>query len=280
MRATMNGWIAKSRTISARQPCGAFTLVELLVVVAIIALLAALIFPTLAAAKTKARRVECLNHLRQWTLAFRMYTGLDEHIPREGHHRDGNVRPNNWAQIRDPANRDVWYNALPPQIGLEAVRAFASSLSGAPARFYGNRLYHCPSAQFYVGVERDTYAYFSLAMNSKLILPPNPTILAGSIQRPADTVLFLDGRVSRNEAKVDSFQPDTDLGQPSVSASRFAARHGRGGCLAFSDGHAAWWPGEQVVETRNGFNRGYTIFPPKELCWTANPSDHPDIRGD
>ena len=258
-----------------------FTLLEMLLVIAIIALLAALLLPALVRAKGLARRVECISRLKQWTMSFGMYA--DDHggwIPRECYEPLGEVTINNWSQVSGRPvpgggsdSRDVWYNALPPYLSQRAAYTYAAP----PARkdFYDTRnLIHCPSARFPSYAARPNYQFplFSLAMNSQLIqIGPTIKMTLIEAQDPMRLVLFLDNLLE-GERKVHPAQDGTHLGQPGAWATRFGPRHDQGGNLGFADGHVSWFPGKEVVETdpRNPLLGG-PILPPRDIVWEIYP---------
>ena len=96
-----------------------FTLVELLVVIAVIGVLAAMLLPVLSNAKEKGKTVVCVNNIRQLQLAINIYADEhdDELPPAEIHPGNGGPFQESWAAVlansgRLPAPRSGYYTDL------------------------------------------------------------------------------------------------------------------------------------------------------------------------
>jgi len=221
--------------------------------------------PALAKAKGAARSTACLSNLKQWGLALTLYCEDNEDLlPRESF-GSGTVL-NNWAQVKDPNNFDVWYNALPPL--LDHPRA-AAYFSRRPDFYDQTSFFHCPSARFPNGAFTGINPLFSMSMNSKLIEAPAVTIRTSAVQSPSSTVVFLENLLT-GEKPVYPTQASTELGQPSSFASRFVARHDGRGVLVFVDGHAGILKGNEVVAPN-----GQAITPQTDIVWTPDPNTIP-----
>ena len=101
----------------------AFTLVELLVVIAIIAILAALLSTVLSAAKAKAQRTGCMNNLRQINLGIRLYLD-DQNNGSPGNTNAAHLPFVSWTGYRQLINSYV---------GIKGTSSTQDRLFGCPA---------------------------------------------------------------------------------------------------------------------------------------------------
>jgi prepilin-type N-terminal cleavage/methylation domain-containing protein len=124
-----------------------FTLVELLVVIAMIGVLVALLLPAVQAARESARRAKCQNNLRQAALALHMYYDNHQHFP-AGYilgGRSGDVSNYSWsAMILSYLEQPAIVNGLAPN-NPQTLREALSDSNKVVLMQQKVAAYRCPS---------------------------------------------------------------------------------------------------------------------------------------
>lgn len=195
-----------------------FTLIELLVVVAIVAILAAVVFPAIAGAKDTARRSQCMSNLRQIVSAWQLYANDNASRACPSYYSTLDGEMYSWDFTFVPPNS--WKPGL--------LSPYARS--GA--------IYACPSFKPSKGRPYTGYAYnASYVGGDPVNVAPCRTdpCLMGEIVRPTATAVFADAGYG------SPVKPHNYLRAPS-DASLFAAgtvhfRHDGFAVVAYADGH-------------------------------------------
>jgi prepilin-type N-terminal cleavage/methylation domain-containing protein/prepilin-type processing-associated H-X9-DG protein len=227
----------------------AFTLAELLVVITIIGILAALLFPALSIAKGYSRSATCCNHLHQMGIALKMY--VDDHQATFPF----------YLGPPGPSYGDATYNGK-NAIGLVY---WSTKLFPYYSLNWTNSLYHCPgykgkntgpypdTGPTDVGkVERlGSYGYNWDGSSAVGLIPKNfglgpiifwntewhwnvPPVTESRIKAPSDMLAAGESRLwTGNESGVDT------LGPGNLAHQVNPARHGRNYNFLLCDGHVS-----------------------------------------
>jgi prepilin-type N-terminal cleavage/methylation domain-containing protein len=166
-----------------------FTVVELLVVIAVIAILAALLFPAFNRAKATAKRTTCANHLRQINLGLRMYS--DDSNDTSPSTPSTNPAPS----LENLINVIGYKKLMKSNVGLDGASSSQDKLFACPADtfYYGERGYVAESFH-----DQSVSDYSSYAFNAGATNPVyrTHTGLAGrkisSIKDPGRTILVTE----------------------------------------------------------------------------------------
>jgi prepilin-type N-terminal cleavage/methylation domain-containing protein len=115
-----------------------FTLTELLIVIAVIAILAALLLPVLRGARETARRVVCLSNLRQWAAAAMNYASDNNGTVLRTATEYGGYYPNIVHWYGKDANNTMNYEAFNSYVDLP--------VDLTARRISTQSIFYCPSA--------------------------------------------------------------------------------------------------------------------------------------
>jgi len=233
----------------------AFTLVELLVVLAVIAILVALLLPALSKAKARAMQAKCVANLRAWGQAFYVYAGdYNGSLP----HADDEGRndPPFTYDPKHPEHECGYVDVLPPYMGLSPWRNYPNGQKPTGGVWQCPLAKALPDSAYNPSFKPSSQGYHSYVMNSYLEqdflfgLPYGASLQPSFLKLelcscPPKTILLFEQTLDPTQGYGQAGSFDTAGQYTAEDARAEGERHrhntsGLGGNVLYLDCHADW----------------------------------------
>lgn len=230
-----------------------FTLTELLVVVAILAILSAVLFPVLAQARQEAQRSICVSRFRDASRAHSLYSDQDY---------DQKVVPSAYTTREDPLNDRKWPQLLSGYLKNHTELRCPSDTTTRPKfeDFYAELSLADPVVKHYFQASRTNLGYNSLYLSpfkkvSRTIEYPMP-VLRSTIEEEASTVEFVDSVWLTSASGAPSGGGNYAIQPPCRYAEYYGNRIDTVIDEAPTENTSGWNPSEPVI-THNSFGGAF-----------------------
>ena len=238
----------------------AFTLIELLVVIAVIAVLMAILMPSLNRAREAGKRIACLNNLKSLAMVWHMYADSnDGQVPSGGYKREKLLGQSRLLSVVQRPESNPEHQELAIKRGLLYP-------------YCGNNIevYRCPTGK---RGEMRTYSMPDSFGGVAGVSRSSLTIRRRSdLKRPAEQMLFLDEGFC-------TYSTWTIFYNQSQWWDPVPIRHGIGTTLAFGDGHSEYWKWRDQRTIDFGLEAAATDNPDTVASfWRPIQPDNEDIE--